>query len=156
VRPLERLREDRRLRDLVELAVVAERPALERLQDDVDRLVPAGAAGVELEPEPLELVVLVAAAEPDVDPAPGEEVERRDLLRGDERMVQRHDDHRGADAQPRGLGRDVRRELDRARQVAVRREVMLGQPDVPEAERLGRLRDVDAAREDLLGRSRGR
>ena len=55
--------------------------------------------GVELEPEPLELVVLVPAAKPDVDAAAGQQVERGDLFGDDERMVQRHDDDRRADAQ---------------------------------------------------------
>ena len=43
-RLLHRLREDRRLGNLEELAFVAERLAFERLQDDVERLVPALAA----------------------------------------------------------------------------------------------------------------
>src|SRR5207248_2073573 len=48
-RLLQRLREDRRLRNLEELAVVAEWPALERLQQYVDRLLPARASALELE-----------------------------------------------------------------------------------------------------------
>ena len=41
----------------------------------------------------------------------------------------------------RRLGRDVRGELQRPREIAVRREVVLGEPDVAEAERLGGLGD---------------
>ena len=66
-RLLERLREHHGLRDLEELAVVAEGPALERLQEDVDRLLPPRAAALELEAEALELVRLVAAPQADVE-----------------------------------------------------------------------------------------
>ena len=44
-------------------------------------------------------------------------------------MVQRQHDDGGADADPFGLGREVHREHQRTRQVAIRREVMLGAPD---------------------------
>ena len=143
--------------DLVELPVVGERLALEGLEDDVDRLLPAHAAGRQLQTEALELVVLVAAPEPDVDPAAGQQIQRGDLLGDDQRMVERDHDDGGAHPQPRRLGRDVRRELHGAREIAIRGEVMLGQPDVAEAERLGGLGDLDPAREDLLrGTRRGR
>src|SRR5207244_11257353 len=86
---LDGLRQDRRPEDLEDLAVVGEGLALERLQDDVDGLVPSRAAALELEAEALELVVLVAAPEADVDPPAREEIERGDLLGHDERVVQR-------------------------------------------------------------------
>src|SRR4029450_10014429 len=60
---LERLREHHRLGDLEELAVVAEGPALEGLQEDVDRFLPSRPAALELEAETLELVRLVAASQ---------------------------------------------------------------------------------------------
>src|SRR6266850_648538 len=154
-RLLQRLREDRGLRDLEELAVVRERTALEGQQEDVHGLLPPVAARGELQAEPLELVVLIAAPEADVDPAAGQQVERGDLLGDNQRMVQRHHDDRRPDPQRGRLGRDVGGELDGAREVAVGRKVVLGQPHVAEAERLGGLRHLDAAREDLLGRPRG-
>src|SRR4030095_8538275 len=61
VRTLEGLRKDRGLRDLEELALVREGLAGERLQDDVDRFLPARPRAVQFEPQALELVVLVAA-----------------------------------------------------------------------------------------------
>ena len=156
MRTLDRLREHGRLGNREELSLVAERLPTERFQDDVDGFFPAVAALLQLEAEALELVVLVAAAETDVDASAGQEIERRDLLGDDERMVQRNHDDRRADAQPRRLRRDVRRELHRAREIAVRREVMLGEPDVAKAKGLGLLRDVERARVDLRGRSRRR
>jgi hypothetical protein len=90
------LREDSGLGDPVELALVAERSARERLQDHVHRLLPPRAPALEPEPEALELVVLVAAAEPDVEPARGEEREGGDLLGYHQRVVERHHDDRGA------------------------------------------------------------
>src|SRR2546425_9213334 len=153
---LDGLREHRRLRDLEELPLVAERLAAERLQDDVDRLLPPRAAALQLEAEPLELVALVAAAEPDVEAPAAEQVERRDLLGDHQRVVERHHDDGRAHSQPGGLRRDVRRELGGAREIAVGREVMLGEPDVAEPERLGRLGHLDPARIDLLRGARGR
>jgi len=99
--------------------------------------------------------VLVTAPEADVEAPAGEHVESRDLLGDDEGMVQGNDDHGGADAQPRRLRRDVGRELERAREVAVGREVMLRQPHVAESEGLRRLRLLDAARVNLLRGARG-
>ena len=58
-------------------------------------------------------------------------------------MVQRQHDNGGADADPFGLGREVHREHQRTRQVAIRREVMLGAPNAVEAQpvrSLGHLR----------------
>src|SRR4029450_9556998 len=96
------LREDRRLRDLEQLAVVGERLALEGLQNDVDGLFPAGAPPLPLEAEARGLVVLVAAAEADVDPSRRQGLERRDLLGHHQRMVQRHHEDRGAHGQAGG------------------------------------------------------
>src|SRR5438270_290943 len=48
------------------------------------------------------------------------------------------------------LRRDVGRELGRTGEIAVGREMVLGEPDVAEPERLGRLGDLDPARVDLL------
>src|SRR5205085_1995003 len=152
MRSLKRLREDHRLRDLEDLSVVREGLTGKGFQDDVDRLFPARARAVELEPEALELVVLVAAAEADVHAPAREEIERRDLFGDDERMVEWDHDDGGADAQARGLGRDERGELRRTGQVAVRREVVLREPDVAKVERLRGLRHVDRARVDLLRR----
>src|SRR5262249_46204895 len=148
--------EHRRLGDLEELAVVAERTALEGLQEDVDRLFPARATALELETEALELVWLIAAPESDVEPAAGQEIQGGDLLGDHQGMVERHDDDGRPDADARGLRRDVRGKLRRPREIAVGREVMLGEPDVAEAEVFGRLGDLDSSRVDLLRGPRGR
>src|SRR2546428_13872264 len=71
-RLLERLREHRGLRDLEELPVVAEGLAAEGLHQNVERLLPARAAALELEAEALELVGLVAAPESDVEAPAGQ------------------------------------------------------------------------------------
>src|SRR5262245_25538771 len=150
VRLLCGLGEDARFRKLEVLALVGERLPLERLEDDVDGLVPALAPLVELEAEALELVLLVAAPEADVEAAAAHHVERRDLFRDHQWMVQGHHDDDRDYTEPRRLPGDIGRELDGAGQVAVGGEVVLGQPAAPEAERLGGLRQLDAARVDLL------
>src|SRR5206468_11771411 len=78
VGPLDGLREYGSLGELEKFAVVAERLAAERLEEDVHGLFPPPARAVQLEPEPLELVVLVAPPEPDVDAPAGQEIEGRD------------------------------------------------------------------------------
>src|SRR5262249_47066666 len=156
MRLLDRPREHGRLGNGEELSLIAERLTAERLQDHIDGLFPPVAALLELETEALELVVLVAAAEADVDAAAGQQIERRDSLREAGRVGRGDTDARRADAQPRRLRRDVGRELHRAREVAVRREVMLGEPDVAKAVSFGGLRDVEGARVDLRGRSHRR
>src|SRR6266478_1230118 len=155
VRPLDGLREHGGLGELEEFPVVAEGLAAERLEDDVDRLLPSPARAVQLEPQPLELVVLVAPPEPDVDAPPGEEIEGRDLFGDHERVVEgNHDDGR-AHAEPRRLRRDVRRHLRGPREIAVRREVVLREPDIAVAESFCGLRDVRRPRVHLLRRARG-
>ena len=67
VRLLHRLGEDGGLGDLVVLAVVAERLAGQREQDDVDGFLPARAALAQVLTEAFEFVALVAAAEADVE-----------------------------------------------------------------------------------------
>src|SRR5262249_32446035 len=67
VRLLQRLREHERLGNLEELPVVAERLTGEGLQDDVDRLLPARPAALQIETEALELIGLIAAPEADID-----------------------------------------------------------------------------------------
>jgi hypothetical protein len=100
--------------------------------------------------------VLVAAPEPDVEAPAGQEIQRRDLLGDHEGVVERHHDDGRAHAQVPGLRRDVRRELHRAREIAIGREVVLGEPDVAEPEGLGGLGHLDPARIDLLRGPSGR
>ena len=99
--------------------------------------------------------MLIAASQADVHAPARQLIEGGDLLGDHERVVEgNHDDGR-AHAEPRGLGRDERGELRGPREIAVGREVMLGEPDIAEGERLGGLGDVDGPRIDLLGRARG-
>jgi hypothetical protein len=92
VRLLHRLREHGRLGNLEELPVVAERLTGEGLQDDVDRLLPARAAALQIETEALELVGLIAAPEAGIDAPAGQEIQRRSLLGDHQGMVERHHD----------------------------------------------------------------
>src|SRR2546426_169199 len=73
-----------------------------------------------------------------------------------QRRMKRHHDDRRAHPEPRRLRRDVGRELGRPREIAVGREVVLGEPYAAEAERLGRLSDLEPARVDLLRGARRR
>src|SRR5215510_9180938 len=129
---LERLRERGLLGKLEELPGVTERLTGEGLQDDVDRLLPARPAALQIETEALELVGLIAAPEAHIDAPAGQEIQRRNLLGDHQGMVERHYDDRGADPDPRGSRRDVGGELRRTREIPVGREVVLGEPDVVE------------------------
>ena len=126
-----------------------ERLPLECLQQNVDGLVEALPALVECVTEAVELVALIATAQADIKPAAAQEVGGGDLLEDDQGMVQRQHDDGGADTDPFGVGREVHREHQRTRQVAVRREVMLGAPDAVEAQPVGGLSHLGRSREHL-------
>src|SRR5579864_5491502 len=71
--------------------------------------------------------------------------------------MQRHHDHGGTDTDATGARRQIGRELNRPADVAVRRKVVLSQPDVAEAKLFGLLRMLDCARVHLFrGLRRGR
>src|SRR5687768_18623373 len=74
VRLLPRRREDRRFRDLVVGAVVAERLPLQRQQGDVNLLPPARTALLQVDAEAPEPVVLIAPPPTDVEPATAQQV----------------------------------------------------------------------------------
>ena len=71
------------------------------------------AARVELKTKALKFIALIAASETDVQTTAAENVEHRDLLRDEQRMMQREDNDGGAYAQSGRLGRKICRELRR-------------------------------------------
>ena len=145
------------LGNLEVLAVIAERLAAEAQHDDVDGLLPARPALGQVLAQALELVALIAPAQAHVEAPAGEQVDGGDLLGDDQRVMQRDDDHRGADADAARLVRQVQGIGHGPRQIAVAREVVLGQPHIVEAQILGGLGDLHAALVDDLGRlGRGR
>ena len=156
MRRLQRLRKHHGVGYLEVLAVVAERLALERSENDVERFVPAIFGLFKFEAEALEFIILIPAAEADIEPPAAEQIERGDFFGDHQRVMQRHHDHRSTHAQRFGFRRDVRGELRGARQIAVGRKVMLAQPHVAKAERFGGLRLLDTARVNFLRRTRGR
>jgi len=122
---------------------VAERRLRQRLHDHVKGLLEDRAILGERAVEALELVLLVTGAEPDLQAATGEVIHHRDLLRDLERVVQRQHDDGGAEADVRRTVRELRDQHQRVRQEAVTGEVVLGQHDVVEADRVRELDLLD-------------
>ena len=134
------------------LPLVGDRAALPQALDHLDRLLHARAAVVAAQPVTDEFVFVVdrALADPDIDPAPAEIVEQRQSHRELDRMVKRQLHDGEADADALGAHRDRGGEQQRVVVDALAGKIMLGQPDIVEAEPLGGadLRDllVDARR----------
>ena len=107
----------------------------EGLADHAERLVEALLALLELHPEAQELVRLVAAAESELEPPAAQAVDHRRLLHDPDRVVlERKDDHAGAEADPPRLAGGRRGHQQAVRHQRVPREVMLGEPARPVAE----------------------
>jgi PPOX class probable F420-dependent enzyme len=112
---------------------------------DPDRLVPAPAAALERDAHEAELVLVPAHAEAERHAAAGELLERRGLLREMDRVVQRNEDDRRAEADPLRPARDPGEGDERVVDAAVRIDPLradddvLGRPDRVVAELLGEL-----------------
>ncbi len=138
VRALERLRHHREVLDLVEPPVVAEAVLRPGQADDVEALGEAGAVLSDRDPEAVELGGNGAAAHPELEAAAREDVRGGRLLRAGERLVQRQQRHRGADANALGaLGDRGHRHERGGQQGEGGAEVDLGEPGHVEPERVG-------------------
>ena len=139
VRPLVDPRPQRGQAHLEELALVRERRLGPRARQDLERLGAALAAVVAAEAVAHELVLVVqaAAAHADVEPAVAQVVEQRQLHREPDRMAERQLDDGKADAHPARARGERARERDRVAVDRLAGEVVLGEPDRVEADRLG-------------------
>ena len=120
-------------------ALVRELLAAPGAQDDVERLVEDRARLVDGHAEHAVLRELVAAPHADVDAAAGDVVEQRHPLDEAQRVGEGQVDDRGADPHAPRARRQVAGQQERVARETVGREVLLGHPDVVEAERLRQL-----------------
>ena len=111
------------------------------VRDDLVDLLEALAAARHVKPEGVELVLGRAAPDAQVKRLLGEQAEHRDLAGESQRLVPRQHQHAGAERQLREAAGDVAGQHQRARRREVVAEVVLDQPDRPEAE-LGVVLDV--------------
>ena len=102
------------------------------LADHGERLVEALLALFELHAEAQELVRLVAAPEAELEPPAAQAVDHRRLLHDADRMVlERQDDHAGAQTDPARLAGGRRGHEEAVRHERVAGEVVLGEPAGP-------------------------
>jgi hypothetical protein len=106
-------------------------------QHDVQRLVEDRPRLVDRYAEDAVLGELVAAAHPDLDAAAGGVVEQRHPLEEAQRVGEGEVHDGGPDPHPARAGGEESGEQERVAREAVGREVLLRDPDVVEAERLG-------------------
>ena len=107
MRVLDRLRQDGGLAKLIEFPVIAERLSLERLQQDIDAFLEPLAAFGEVMTQALELIWLISPAEPHIQPAAGKYIGRCNLLRHNQRVMQRQHHNSRANPDALRLGGDV-------------------------------------------------
>jgi hypothetical protein len=108
------------------------------VEHQADRLLDLVAAAVEILAESDELVRPVARADAQPHAAVGEDVDERRVLDHADRVVQRQRDHRRADIDAAGLGREVGHVGEAVRHDAVAgREMVLGDPGGVVAQALG-------------------
>ena len=146
VRALQRLGLDHDVVVVPVLAAMAE-AALggPRLADDLHRLVEALGGLVDRDAEAVELGLAVALADAEIDPPAGQQVERRDLLGDQHRIVPRQHDHRGAEPDVLGARREIGEHRHRGGHLALAGEVMLDHEELLEAEPVGFGHIVDEA-----------
>jgi hypothetical protein len=144
VRLLQRPRHHRDVLDLVIRPVVAEPLARPGQPDDVERLAEAAPVLGHRNPEAVELARDRAAPHPELETAAGQDVGGGGLLRAGQRVVERQQGHRGADADTPGALGDHRHRHERVRQEREgAAEVQLGQPRHVEAQGVGQADEVD-------------
>ena len=96
---------------------------------DLDQLLGAPRALGDRHAEQLELPLAVAEAEPDLQPSAAQLVEHGDVLGEADRVLERAEQDRRADAHRRRSLRDRGQHREDGRQVAVVGHVVLGDPD---------------------------
>ena len=139
-RLLHRPRRDVRFRHAVVLAVVAEEIPAESEVEDVAELVRHLEVLLEIDAEALEFVGLVTGADPEHEPPVRQGVGRGNLGEQARRVVQRHDDHGGAEPDLLRHRRAVRHHQQGRCAQAVVREMMLGEPRDRIPQLVGQLR----------------
>jgi hypothetical protein len=136
----------RRHGELVErevLAVEGEWLTRPRPPQHLDGLLGSRAALLARHPEVGELLVPVAGREAQIQPAAGEQVGDRGVLGQPQRVVQRGEQHRGAQPDAPRAGAQGGDHGEQRGQVAVVDQVVLGQPHGVEAPALGRHGEVN-------------
>ena len=127
------------------LAVEREALVGERQLQDLQHLVEARARLVHVDPERLVLTASQPAADADVEVAvlAQDRLQHADLFGQLQRLPPRQHAHHGADVDAVGPTGDVGEQLQRIRDEAVRREVMLHGPQRVEPELLGLEEDIE-------------
>src|SRR2546428_6181028 len=107
-----------------------------RLPQDLEALIEPRVGFLHRHAEARKLVVPIALADPEIEPAPGQEIERRGLVRQQHRVVpwQHHDS--GAETQPARARSDPGQEIERGRHLTVAGEVVLHDERAVKAQRL--------------------
>ena len=144
VRPLNRARGDGDVGEPKEPAVVAERLALPRLEDDLERLEEARLALLVRDAEGVVAPRAAAPADAEIEAPLAQVIERRDLAGDAQGMVQGQELHGRAHAHAPGPGGDPARDEEGGRQHrAGRVDQHLGQPDDVEPPRLRRVHQLE-------------
>jgi hypothetical protein len=149
MRALPRLGDEAGLADREEASLVGKPLLGPRPQHDVHRLVEALAVLLLGDVIAAELGGAVAAAHADVEPPLGDDVDQRELLGQAQRVVEGEDRGGEPDAHAACAGGGGGGEAGRIDGEAVVDEVMLGEPDLVEAELLRPLHLLELAVHDL-------
>src|SRR5580704_2953940 len=115
-----------------ELALEGDGLAGKGTADDFEGLVGARAALLGRHAETLKLFALEADPNAKLEATAGDHINGRNVLGQADRIVQRHQQHPGCDADPVGTGGDRRGGGQDRGKIAVFDEVVLGQPDIIE------------------------
>ena len=132
-------RRDRHVLHPVVLALQRDGFAVQRAAQDFQRFIHDSAALAAVDAEALELFDAVAEPDAEVEPPVAEDVDGGGVFGDADRVVQRQQQHPGADAHARGEPRGGRGDRQHRRRIAVLDEMVLGNPDVVVAEPLGQL-----------------
>ena len=111
---------------------------MENLHEQRQRLLLDVAPRIEIDTEPVELIFAIARAEPEHEAAVAQNIDECRVLGDPQRIGERERHHRGADLDPLGQRREIAGIHEHIRHDAVFvAEMMLGDPGVIEAERVG-------------------
>lgn len=113
------------------------RVGAERAHNDVEHLLEARLGVGGRQGEACELVVAIAFADAEIEAPARQEIEGRDLLGQQHRIVPRQHQDRRAEPQPRRARREVGQQRERGGELADLREVMLGHEARMKSRRVG-------------------